>query len=468
MLGKEVEGYRITNLIGKGGMGVVYQAVHEGIGQRAAVKILFSEFSTDVDAVSRFVAEARAASRVRHGGLVKIFYSGRLEDGTAYIMMEFLDGETIEERRRRLAKEGRRMELGTILRIGQQIASALSAVHREGIVHRDLKPANIILVADPEITGGERIKVVDFGIAKFDRAATEISKTTVGRFLGTALYASPEQCQMAGEVGPLADVYSLGIMLYELVAGRPPFEADQPGTIIGMHLFMQPTPLWEVAPEVPEPLHRLIHQMLAKAPGKRPSMDEVYSRLSSIKTERPGLLWRLRRDRRVLVAAAGVVVLSSAGTLWRLSQRGRTAAVTAPPTRTLPEGTPTTLPPAPSAASAGPLVRLPADMAAPEPAQDSVAGRTPEPKQEPEVARLHGEKGSVRSGRPRRRAGKPVAAPAEKATGMRTPAEISPPTLSVPPMTTTPAQQPAARAPEPKPPENRDAKQDKNDDGIIR
>jgi serine/threonine-protein kinase len=207
MLGKQVEGYRITSLIGKGGMGVVYEAVHDGIGQRAAVKVLFPEFSTDVDAVSRFVAEAKAASKVRHGGLVKIFYSGRLEDGTAYIMMEFLDGESIEERCRRLAREGKRLELAAVIRIGQQVASALSAVHREGIVHRDLKPANIILVEDPEISGGERIKVVDFGIAKFDRSTTEISKTTVGRFLGTALYASPEQCQMAGEVGPQADVY---------------------------------------------------------------------------------------------------------------------------------------------------------------------------------------------------------------------------------------------------------------------
>ena len=119
-------------------MGVVYEAVHEQIAQRAAVKVLFSEFSTDIDAVQRFLAEARAASRVQHGGLVRVFNSGRLDDGTAYLMMEFLDGESVDARLRRLGKLGQRMDTAVATRIAAQIASALRAVHAEGIVHREV------------------------------------------------------------------------------------------------------------------------------------------------------------------------------------------------------------------------------------------------------------------------------------------------------------------------------------------
>ncbi len=324
MMGKHVEGYRIVRMVGKGGMGVVYEAVHEQIGQRAAVKVLFPEFSTDQDAVQRFLAEARAASRVQHGGLVRVFNSGRLDDGTAYLMMEFLDGESVDARLRRLDKQGQRMAPEMATRIAAQISSALRAVHSQGITHRDMKPANVILVADPEIEGGERIKVVDFGIAKFDTSTTEIGKTTVGRFLGTAMYASPEQCQMSGEVGAAADVYSLGIMLYEMLTGKPPFLAEQPGLVIGMHLFVQPAPLYSALPQVPEALHRLVHELLNKDPRKRPTMAAVGQRLSSMKHEAPTLLLRIRRDRRLLGATAGgSVLLLSCGVLFGLLDHRR-------------------------------------------------------------------------------------------------------------------------------------------------
>lgn len=332
LLGQQVEGYRITGVIGRGGMGVVYEAVHSEIGQRAAIKVLLPEFSTDTEAVSRFIAEARAASKVRHGGLVQIFYSGRFGDDTAYIMMELLDGESLEARLRRVSRVGERIPLAAVLRIGQQIASALTAVHRTGIVHRDLKPANIMLVADPEIEGGERIKVVDFGIAKFDKATTEISKTTVGRFLGTALYASPEQCQMAGEVGPKADVYALGVLLYEMLAGRPPFRAEQPGLVLGMHLFMTPPLLWEAVPSVPESLHRLVHEMLSKSPDRRPVMEEVLSRLSAMRPDGPRLLGRLRRSPRARGVAAGVVAgLLGIGMLLVSARQNRRGSTSLPP-----------------------------------------------------------------------------------------------------------------------------------------
>lgn len=462
MLGKQIEGYRVVRVVGKGGMGIVYEAVHAEIGQRAAVKILFPEFSTDVDAVGRFVAEARAASKVRHAGLVQIFYSGRLDDGTAYIMMEFLDGESIEERLRRLSREGKRIESSAVARIGQQVASALSAVHREGIVHRDLKPANLILVSEPEIEGGERIKVVDFGIAKFDRAHSEIGKTTVGRFLGTALYASPEQCQMAGEVGPKADVYSLGVLLYEMVSGKPPFVADQPGRVIGMHLFLQPRPLWEVARDVHPPLHRLIHQMLAKAPEKRPSMQEVAALLDASKLERPSILWRLRNGSMILAAAGGLMAVLGAGVASRLWYKSR-----APQLAPLPAAAPMSEP-----VPVAPLTpERPTDMAMhvdvssraalPAPATSIVPepGSVMEP--ESEKPRKTGRRGS------RRRLDQVPTPESAAATTARPPASEPSPTRQPAPPAPTPAAEPS-RIAKPDTPPKTHAEPTKDDDGILR
>lgn len=310
LCGQQIEGYRITRSIGHGGMGMIYEAVHPGIGQRAAIKVLFPTYSRDEEAVSRFVAEARAASRVRHPGLVKIFNHGRLADGTAYIMMEYLDGESLQARLLRLQQTAERMPLPEVLRIASQVASALAAVHREGIVHRDLKPANLLSFTDPEASGGERIKVVDFGIAKFiSGTPSEVGKTTVGRFLGTALYASPEQCQMAGQVGPMADVYALGVILYEMLIGRPPFWAEHPGAVLVMHLSGRPRPLWEVRRSLPTPLCQLVHEMLRKEPAQRPSMEQIGARLGAVRldaAEWPFQLWR--RKGSVAAAICGVVL----------------------------------------------------------------------------------------------------------------------------------------------------------------
>lgn len=330
-IGQRVSEYRITRRIGHGGMGAVYEAVHQRIGQRAAIKILSPEFSRDEDAVHRLVAEAQAAAQVRHGGLVQIFDHGTLADGTAYILMEYLDGDSLRTRLDRLALAGQRMPMPEVVRLGQQIASALRAVHQAGIVHRDLKPANLLLVADPEIPGGERIKVVDFGIAKFNEGGpSDLSQTTVGRFLGTALYASPEQCQMTGHVTSKADVYALGVILYEMLAGLPPFVAKTPGAVIGMHLFLEPLPLWTHAPSVPEGMHQLVHQMLAKEPAQRPSMDEVLARLEGMRLQGPTWLWWARRHPEFLVGVAlGALLL--AGTWLQRSRRPAPANLPAAP-----------------------------------------------------------------------------------------------------------------------------------------
>ncbi len=162
IVGTKIQNYRVVRQIGRGGMGNVYEARHEQIDRRAAIKVLHPEFARDAEMAQRFFNEARAVNVVGHPGLVNIHELGSLESGAAYIIMEYLEGDSLRQRMRRPG--GCQEE--EALRIARQIAGALQAVHAKGIIHRDLKPDNIILVADSEVSGGERAKVLDFGIAK--------------------------------------------------------------------------------------------------------------------------------------------------------------------------------------------------------------------------------------------------------------------------------------------------------------
>lgn len=263
--------YRIVRLIGEGGMGRVYEGIHEQIGQRAAIKVLHAQYAHNGEAYTRFLNEARAVNIVQHPGVVNIFGFGQTEDGSPYIIMEYLEGESLSARLERL----KFISLGS-MRIARQIASALMAAHAKHIVHRDLKPSNIMLVPDPDVPGGERVKVVDFGIAKMSAEhQTGQMRTRAGAILGTPLYMSPEQCRGAGEVTEKSDIYSLGVMLYEMLSGRPPFIADGEGEVMGMHLFKAPPPLHSLVPTLPLELVSLVHSMLEKAPEARPSIVEV-------------------------------------------------------------------------------------------------------------------------------------------------------------------------------------------------
>src|SRR5262249_11683258 len=152
-------------------------------------------------------------------------------------------------------------------------ASALVAAHAKHIIHRDLKPSNIMLVPDPDVPGGERVKVVDFGIAKLsgDQGPSQL-KTRAGAILGTPTYMSPEQCRGAGEVNDKSDIYSLGVVIYEMLSGRPPFVADGEGEVMAMHLYQAPPPLHSLIPTLPLDLVNLVHSMLAKVPEQRPTI----------------------------------------------------------------------------------------------------------------------------------------------------------------------------------------------------
>ncbi|MEO8703094.1 MAG: serine/threonine-protein kinase [Kofleriaceae bacterium] len=257
--------YRLIRLLGEGGMGAVWLAEHAMLGRRAAIKVLHDSFSSRAEIVTRFFNEARAATAIADPGIVQIFDFGHHSDGTAYIVMEMLDGESLEHRLRTRGTLG----LGEVLRLMRQVASSLGAAHARGIVHRDLKPDNIFIVVDPEVAGGERTKLLDFGIAKLAGNDTGL-KTQTSALMGTPMFMSPEQCRGAGGVDQRSDIYSLGCMMFLLLAGRAPFLAEGVGELIIQHVCNEPPALSAFVPEIPPAVEALVARCLAKEPAVRP------------------------------------------------------------------------------------------------------------------------------------------------------------------------------------------------------
>ncbi|HEX2691149.1 MAG TPA: serine/threonine-protein kinase, partial [Kofleriaceae bacterium] len=250
--------YRVTGLIGQGGMGAVYAAEHALLGRPAAIKVLLPDLSQKQDIVLRFFNEARAATAIRHPGIIEIYDFGWTPEGAAFIVMEHLEGETLG---RRLARGGLRWQAA--LAIARQIAGALAAAHGKGIVHRDLKPDNIFLVPDPEVPGGERIKLLDFGIAKLagDTSPT-MNVTRTGAVMGTPTYMAPEQCRGVA-VDHRADLYALGCVVFELCSGRPPFVGEGTGDVLAAHIHVPAPSLASLGIEVPRAVEDLVQQLLA-------------------------------------------------------------------------------------------------------------------------------------------------------------------------------------------------------------
>ena len=278
-IGQLIGNYRLVRLLGEGGMGMVFEAVHDGVGGKAAIKILRPEISMQANLAARFFNEARAANAIQHPGIVRVFDCGYTQNRAAYLTMEFLAGESLRSRLERAI----RLPVPDVTRIGRQIASALVASHRTGIVHRDLKPDNVMLVADPELPDGERVKVLDFGIAKMaENLGGRPNATDSNVVMGTPAYMSPEQCKGAKLVTDRADVYSLGIMMYQMLAGRPPFIAEAAGELLIMQVTEPVPPLDGFVPGTEPSLVHLIHSMLAKESTTRPSMDAVMAALQQI------------------------------------------------------------------------------------------------------------------------------------------------------------------------------------------
>lgn len=256
-------------------MGAVYEARQEPLNRRVALKTLHPDTARLEDAVSRFSNEAKILSQLEHPSIVQVSDFGVAEDGTTYLVMEFLRGQSLGRRLREMTERGEKLSIATSFQFAFQVADVLAVAHAQGIVHRDIKPDNLMLVADAVAPGGERVKVLDFGIAKLlsdgDKGGVRTSTQAV---LGTPSYMSPEQCAGAGRVDEKTDVYALGCVLFEMLTGRPPFVAEGAGQLVGMHLFQKPPSLQSLAPQVPGGVADFVHRLLTKDKASRPTMSD--------------------------------------------------------------------------------------------------------------------------------------------------------------------------------------------------
>jgi serine/threonine-protein kinase len=264
--------YQIEEKIGEGGMGKVYRATHIQIGHTVAVKILHSQLATDQTAIERFRREARAAAYIQHPNAVAVTDFGVMSDtGMAYLVMEFLTGIEL----RQMIKERKQLGYEETFIIVHQTCSALQAAHVKGIIHRDLKPDNIwLLKSDDDIP---RVKVLDFGIAKLKTESESNQLTQQGMIVGTPYYMSPEQCR-SEELDARSDIYSLGIILYEMLTGQVPFLAATPVGVVLKHANEQPRPLRELRDSIPEPLEAVVLRALNK---ERKDRQETAAQLAA-------------------------------------------------------------------------------------------------------------------------------------------------------------------------------------------
>src|SRR5215217_2617205 len=274
--------FRIERKIGTGGMGAVYLATHLDLERPVAVKIIRPEFATDADVSDRFLREARTMAKLRHPNAAMIFDAGNLPDGRHFIVMEFVEGETLSQA---LARDGR-FSFTDAIDIATQICDVLEEAHRLGIIHRDLKPSNILL-------GKRGVCVLDFGVAKVLASSAESTATHAstgsGQLIGTPRYMSPEQC-LGQRVGARSDLYSLGVLLYEMLAGRPPFVDPLQSALLVKQATAPAPPLPRLRQDIPRSLALAVHSLLAKRPEDRPrtaAMAKMLLERSLLRPEGP-------------------------------------------------------------------------------------------------------------------------------------------------------------------------------------
>ncbi|KAF0249040.1 MAG: serine/threonine protein kinase bacterial [bacterium] len=256
--------YRIDFKVAEGGMGNVYRATHLHLGIPVAVKIMHTDLLSDINSIERFRREAQATMQIRHTNAIAVLDFGVTNNNTVYLVMEFLEGCTLRRRLREVA----RFSISDTNWIIQQVCTGVHAAHKRNIIHRDLKPDNIFLQRE---AGEEIVKVLDFGIAKLKNQIEEQDRmlTRQGMVVGTPHYMSPEQCY-GKEVDVRSDIYSLGVIIYELLAGVPPFDADTPIALAMKQATEAPRPIYEINPDIPIDINSIIMHALEKNPDKRP------------------------------------------------------------------------------------------------------------------------------------------------------------------------------------------------------
>jgi serine/threonine protein kinase len=276
-VGVTIEGrYHIESVLGQGGMGVVYLAHHKVIDRRVAIKILRAKLARDKRSTERFLQEAKAASSIGNPHIIDISDFGELPDGSTYFVMEWLDGKPLAM----VLEERSALPVMRVIDIARQTADALAAAHQQGIVHRDLKPENIFLVGHG--SKEDFVKILDFGVAKVSSGASQL--THAGSIVGTPLYMAPEQA-MGESVDSRADIYALGVILYEMASGRVPFDADDVVGVLAQHMCQAPVPIRALVPsrDVPPGLEAITLKALAKKPEQRyQTMEELAQDLDKL------------------------------------------------------------------------------------------------------------------------------------------------------------------------------------------
>ncbi len=317
--------YQIHKRIGRGGMADVFSARDLLLDRQVAIKVLFPEFATDANFVERFRREAQSAASLSHPNIVSVYDWGKYE-GTYFIAMEEVQGRTLAE----ILATNKQLTAKQAAEIASEVAAALGFAHDNHVAHRDIKPANILIGSNGQV------KVADFGIARAMNAPTEANLTQVGSVMGTATYFSPEQAQGA-QPDPRSDLYSLGIVMYEMVAGRPPFTGENPVSIAYKQVHDSPQPLVQIVADVPRSYEAIVAKLLAKDPAMR------YPTAGALRDD----LRRFRSDEPVqaLVAAANAQARNpAAGVAGAAAVAGIAGATTVNPT-VAPTTTGPTMPP---------------------------------------------------------------------------------------------------------------------------
>ncbi len=284
-LPKLVDRYEVVRAIGRGGMGVVYEAVHVDLRKRVAIKTLNADLAADQRYVARFLREGQAIARMRHPNVVEVF-DIRAADGLVYLVMEYLEGETLEAFFRRESALDPARAIDLII----PVVAAVATAHDEGIVHRDLKPANVLLARGRT---GITPKVLDFGISKLAEEPSDAPELTgSGVMLGTPLYMSPEQIESSRDVGPRSDQYALGVVLYRALTGHPPYAGANAFQVYRLAMQGKPTPPVQRVPSLPEALSDLVLRAMHRDHARRlPSVHELGARLLAFASPATRLQW---------------------------------------------------------------------------------------------------------------------------------------------------------------------------------
>ena len=333
-VGEELGQYELKEMLGQGGMGTVFLAEHKLLGRRVAIKVLLPEFADQLGVVHRFFKEAQAVNRIGHPNIVDIMDCVEGVDHLPYLVMELLAGQELHA----VIQERAPMRPEEVVSIGRQICDAMSAVHANGIVHRDLKPDNVFVAPNPDGTFG--VKLLDFGIAKFMAADDSFLKTMTGEPIGTPEYMAPEQIEGV-DMDHRIDIYATGVMLYEMLTGKPTFEAAQIGQLLFHHLNTTPESPSKKreglgADPVPEALEDAILSCLAKDPAERvQSMSQLKELLEWSLDEETGVVVlpdleavqlraKQKRNRWLwpAVGATAACALIAVGGWWALSSSG--------------------------------------------------------------------------------------------------------------------------------------------------